>query len=65
MEGELVKSTASRRFKDQVNAIELYCTEKLKSHPETVVGTCGMGEICITHLIKPTRELPEIIGSLY
>ncbi|GJU32090.1 dehydroascorbate reductase 2, partial [Tanacetum coccineum] len=46
-----MKSTESRRFKDQANAIELYYTGKFK--------------VCITHLIRPTRELLEIIGSLY
>ncbi|GJV17018.1 hypothetical protein Tco_1362341 [Tanacetum coccineum] len=32
---------------------------------DIIVGICGMGEICITHLIRPTRELPKIIGLLY
>ncbi|GJS95915.1 dehydroascorbate reductase 2, partial [Tanacetum coccineum] len=36
-----------------------------QSHPDTIVGVYGMGEICITHLIRPTKELPEIIGYLY
>ncbi|GJX96356.1 dehydroascorbate reductase 2 [Tanacetum coccineum] len=60
-----IKSTESPMFEDQANAIELYYTEKLKSHPETFEGICGMGDRCITHLCKPTRELSEIIGSLY
>ncbi|GKE50433.1 dehydroascorbate reductase 2, partial [Tanacetum coccineum] len=60
-----IKSTESPMFEDQANAIKLYYTEKLKSHPETFEGICGMGDRCITHLCKPTRELSEIIGSLY
>ncbi|GJT23410.1 hypothetical protein Tco_0893347, partial [Tanacetum coccineum] len=32
---------------------------------DIIVGICGMGEICITHLIRPTRELLKIIVLLY
>ncbi|PWA88388.1 hypothetical protein CTI12_AA120680 [Artemisia annua] len=58
-------STESDSFKEQVAAIELYCSKKTESHPETVMGISGMGERCITHLVRPTRELWRIIRSLY
>ncbi|GKE05018.1 dehydroascorbate reductase 2 [Tanacetum coccineum] len=32
----------SHMFKQQADAIRLYCTQKFKSHEDTVVGICGM-----------------------
>ncbi|PWA79443.1 26S proteasome non-ATPase regulatory subunit 4 [Artemisia annua] len=58
-------STKSDSFKEQLAAIELYCTKKIESHPETVVGISGMGERSFTHLVRPTRELWRITGALY
>nr|GEW77336.1 hypothetical protein [Tanacetum cinerariifolium] len=52
-------------FKEQAEAIELYCTEKFKSHPENVMADCGMGDRCIDHLVTPTRELPHIMSVVH
>ncbi|GKD64365.1 dehydroascorbate reductase 2, partial [Tanacetum coccineum] len=54
----------SHMFKQQADAIRLYCTQKFKSQ-DTVVGICGMGEKCIYHLAEPHRILSRIMNSLY
>ncbi|GJR85462.1 26S proteasome non-ATPase regulatory subunit 4 [Tanacetum coccineum] len=60
-----MQSFRSRRFKKQADAIELYCAKKLNSHPQNVVGICGMGECFISCPIKPTRDLGKIMKAIY
>nr|GEX58583.1 26S proteasome non-ATPase regulatory subunit 4 homolog [Tanacetum cinerariifolium] len=60
-----MQNKESPRFKEQAKAIRLYCTRKIKSNRQTVVGISGMGQRCITNLITPTRNLPLIMRSLY
>ncbi|PWA96357.1 hypothetical protein CTI12_AA039470 [Artemisia annua] len=51
----------SHMFKEQADAVRLYCTEKFKSDPETVVGLCGLSNRCLIHLTHPDRNLYNIM----
>ncbi|GJU17381.1 hypothetical protein Tco_1145347 [Tanacetum coccineum] len=65
LENELESAYNEMMLQQENMDVELWQSKKNVDGPETFEGICGMGDRCITHLCKPTRELSEIIGSLY
>ncbi|PWA73171.1 dehydroascorbate reductase 2 [Artemisia annua] len=60
-----MESNKSPMFKEQAEAIELYCSKKINSHPENTVGVAGMSEANLYCLVFPTRNLSQIMNAIY
>ncbi|GKB92202.1 26S proteasome non-ATPase regulatory subunit 4 homolog isoform X2 [Tanacetum coccineum] len=54
----------SDRFLDQVDAIEVYCQKKLKSHPDNHVTIFATGLTSFGCLVEPTRHLSKIMDGV-
>ncbi|GJV30345.1 dehydroascorbate reductase 2 [Tanacetum coccineum] len=54
----------SDRFLDQVDAIEVYCQKKLKSHPDNHVTIFATGRTGFGCLVEPTRHLSKIMDGV-
>ncbi|GJT49232.1 dehydroascorbate reductase 2 [Tanacetum coccineum] len=60
-----MESNKSPMFKQQAEAIELYCSKKIESHPENRVGVSGLSETYLYYLVYPTRDLSKIMNAVY
>ncbi|GKC80019.1 26S proteasome non-ATPase regulatory subunit 4 [Tanacetum coccineum] len=54
----------SDRFLDQVDAIEVYCQKKLKSHPDNHVTIFATGLTGFGCLVEPTQHLSKIMDGV-
>ncbi|PWA61581.1 dehydroascorbate reductase 2 [Artemisia annua] len=55
-----MENTESPMFKEQLEAIELYCDNIFKSNSETVVGVFGMADLNLHTMIRPTKNIRAI-----
>ncbi|GJX93896.1 retrotransposon protein, putative, ty1-copia subclass [Tanacetum coccineum] len=61
---ESCSSERMDRFLDQVDAIELYCEKKLKSHSDNLVGIFAMGATGFGSVVEPTQSLSKIMHGV-
>nr|GEU53222.1 dehydroascorbate reductase 2 [Tanacetum cinerariifolium] len=60
-----MESNKSPMFKEQAEAIELYCSKKIESHPENRVDVSGLSEAHVYYRVYPTKDLSKIMDAVY